>query len=141
KWKRPLITRSGYRPPPGKIAGDCQHPLPERGASQLRCLPLSPEQDMRRREFFGMLGGVVAWPLVARAQQSTMRVIGFLDSRSPEEMTAYLTAFHRGLAGIGYNVLMEHRWADVIADSPPELASEFSAPNANADLTHIDATA
>jgi putative tryptophan/tyrosine transport system substrate-binding protein len=85
---------------------------------------------VKRREFIALLGGAAAWPVVARAQQSAMPVIGYLGVSSFEKSAGTsLHAFKRGLAESGYvedrNVTIEYRWADDEYDRLPALAVEL----------------
>src|SRR6476660_5758641 len=52
---------------------------------------------MRRREFIAGFGATTAWPLVARAQQKSMPVIGYLNVGFPQLQHPFVVAFHEGL--------------------------------------------
>ena len=72
---------------------------------------------MRRREFIAGLGSAAAWPLVARAQQATVPVIGYLGVQSGDDEYQIVTIpFLQGLKETGYvegqNVAVEYRYAE-----------------------------
>jgi len=85
--------------------------------------------DMRRREFIGLLGGTATWPLVARAQQQPMPVVGFLHVTSLEATRSLVAEFIRGLGEVGYiekkNVTIEYRWGQGRSDRMAMLAEEL----------------
>jgi putative ABC transport system substrate-binding protein len=84
---------------------------------------------VKRREFITMLGGVAAWPLAARAQQTGVPVIGLLSSLESTDSNIVKSAFHEGLSGLGFvegrNVAIEYRWAEGDYRRLPALAVEL----------------
>ena len=84
---------------------------------------------MKRREFLGVLGGVAAWPLAARAQQQAMPVIGLLDPRTPDAISERLRGFRQGLKETGYlegeTVTVLYRFTENQNDRLPEMTADL----------------
>src|SRR5260221_232690 len=86
---------------------------------------------MRRREFISVIGSAAAaWSAVARAQQPSVPVIGYLGSGSRDSEAFRLIPFQQGLKEAGYvenrDVAFEYRWAENQNDRFPALAADLA---------------
>jgi ABC-type uncharacterized transport system substrate-binding protein len=97
---------------------------------------------MKRRDFITLLGGAAAaWPLAARAQQSTkVPTIGFLGATTPSADGQRFAAFVQRLRELGWiegrNVAIEVRWAQGRSDRIAEIAAELVRLKVGVILTH-----
>ncbi|MGE9007752.1 ABC transporter substrate-binding protein [Leptospira interrogans] len=88
---------------------------------------------MRRREFIALVGvaAVMVVPIMARAEQPAMPVIGYLSGISAGDRSHHTEAFRQGLNETGYiegrNVLIEYRYADNQMDRLGPLAADLIA--------------
>jgi len=84
---------------------------------------------MRRRELIGLLGGVAAWPLAARAQRRALPVVGFISGGSADAGVRAVAAFRNGLTETGYlegqNVTVEYHWLEGQYDRLPALVADL----------------
>jgi putative ABC transport system substrate-binding protein len=84
---------------------------------------------MRQREFIAGLSVAATWPVVTRAQQPGMPVIGFLNAASSGPLRHQIAAFHDGLKVSGYvegqNVAVQYRWAEGQYDRFSALAADL----------------
>ena len=84
---------------------------------------------MKRREFIAGLSSAAAWPVVARAQQPTMPVVGVLTPQSADDYRNVSAPFFQGLKETGYvegqNVAVEYRSAENQYDRLPGLVADL----------------
>jgi putative tryptophan/tyrosine transport system substrate-binding protein len=82
---------------------------------------------VKRREFITLVSGAVAWPAVARTQQSP--VLGFVNGASPGGYAPMVEAFRQGLKEIGFtegqNVAIEYHWAEGQYDRLPGMVADL----------------
>ena len=95
---------------------------------------------MKRRAFISLLGGAVAWPLAAYAQQpAKLPTIGFLASATPETQGRLVAAFVQRLRELGWienrTVAIEYRWAEGRPERFAEIAAEFVRLEVNVIVT------
>src|SRR2546430_8166497 len=77
-----------------------------------------------------LLGGAAAtWPLAARAQQSAMPIVGFVEGRSAEAPVRQAALFRKGLSETGFvegqNVIVGYHWLDGQYDRLPALMADL----------------
>src|SRR6476646_7833798 len=96
---------------------------------------------MKRREFIVLVGGAVAWPFPAPAQQPRkIPTVGILwHAGSREEEGILYDSMHAGFAALGYvagkNVAFEERFPGEIAGRFESFANELG--QRFHDLNHI----
>src|SRR5215831_6132081 len=87
-------------------------------------------EPMRRRQFITLLGGAAAtWPVSARAQQSTMPIIGFLGGGSTGGSPQTGRIIRQSLTEAGFiegrNISVDYRWAEGQYDRLPAMAADL----------------
>lgn len=97
---------------------------------------------IRRREFMAVLGGLVSWPAVVRAQSSNDRVarVAYLGAASPSALDPrQIEQFKRGLGenGLveGRNITVDYLWAEGSLVRLQQLASELARRNLDVIVT------
>jgi putative tryptophan/tyrosine transport system substrate-binding protein len=85
---------------------------------------------MRRRDLVkAVAASAAAWPLIARAQQPAMPVIGFLHIASSGAYAHVVAAFRRGLMENDLvedrNITVDYRWGEGQLDRMPSLLADL----------------
>ena len=89
---------------------------------------------MKRRGFISLIGGVAAaWPLMVKAQQRSVPVVGFLRGGTQAGAANLLSAFRKGLSEAGFvegrNLAIEFRWGLNSRELQAEAAADMVRRN------------
>jgi len=84
----------------------------------------------RRREVITLLGGAVAWPLAARAQQTgKLPTVGYMGATTPSAQSQWTAAFIQRLRELGWiegrTIAVEYRWTEGRSKRAAGFAAEF----------------
>ena len=93
---------------------------------------LSLGGSMRRRDFIAGLGGAMAMPFAARAQERVRRVGMIMNATAEEtEAQSYVAAFQQGMQesgwSVGRNLRIDLRWGGADTDRMRRYAAELAA--------------
>ena len=116
------LHMSAFDPKPRPFQSTC--------ADWYDTLSLASGQAMRRRELMTLIGGMAAtWPLMVRAQQASLPVVGLVDVGAADASVARATAFRKGLSETGYiegqNVTVEYHWLEGRYESAPAVMADL----------------
>jgi putative ABC transport system substrate-binding protein len=96
--------------------------------------------QLKRREFIMLLGGVSIWLPPARAQQTKLPTIGFLIAGTPASHGAWFAALVQRLRELGWiegrTVAIEYRWAGARNDHYADIAAELAKLKVDVIVTH-----
>jgi putative ABC transport system substrate-binding protein len=85
--------------------------------------------QLKRRDFITVLGGVAAWPLAGHAQQPKLPTIGYLGVSTASSWRDWTAAFVRRLGELGWTegrtVAIEYRWAEGRVERSAEIVADF----------------
>jgi putative tryptophan/tyrosine transport system substrate-binding protein len=98
---------------------------------------------VRRRQFITGLGSAAAWPLAARAQQSSKPpTIGFLGANTPSTQKQWTDAFVQRLRELGWiegrSIAIEYRWAEERTERAAGFVAEFVNLKVDVIVTHAN---
>ena len=94
---------------------------------------------MRRRDFVAAIGGAMAWPVAANAQQAgKLPTIGFLGA-DPTLFAPWTAAFVARLRELGWidgrTIAIEYRWSEGRTERYAEIAAEFVSKKVDVIVT------